>query len=274
LLVLRAAAAGKHRPPELTPEKWPLLVCYLDDSGKDPQNSITTLAGYIARNTAWPNFEVEVEHWFREFGVKMLHAKQLHDTDADFAGWTVLKKQAFVSRVCQARVPHLMMGLSMSALKDRYQLRASESGRTRTVTPYTFCFNVIIDWILRDIRIGGAANAEGVALVLESGHENNAEAEQEFEVIRKMHAIENLLQSISFVSKESCRAIQLADLLAFYSRREGVAMEKARRQGLDAYQSDVMMKIIAENLPHRGFVATDFGPEAQGEVFVWKELRL
>src|ERR1700721_418925 len=30
-----------------------MLVCYLDDSGKDPQNPITTVAGYIARETAW-----------------------------------------------------------------------------------------------------------------------------------------------------------------------------------------------------------------------------
>jgi hypothetical protein len=87
-----------------------MLVCYLDDSGKDPQNSITTLAGYIARDTQWEAFEAEVEHWFKEFGVRVLHAKELHDTDGDFKGWTVLKKQAFVSRVCQARTPHLMIG--------------------------------------------------------------------------------------------------------------------------------------------------------------------
>jgi hypothetical protein len=80
-----------------------MLVCYLDDSGKDPQNSITTLAGYIARDTQWEAFKSEVEHWFKEFGVRVLHAKELHDTDEDFKGWTVLKKQAFVSRVCQAR---------------------------------------------------------------------------------------------------------------------------------------------------------------------------
>jgi hypothetical protein len=30
-----------------------VLICYLDDSGKDPQNPITTLAGYVARDAAW-----------------------------------------------------------------------------------------------------------------------------------------------------------------------------------------------------------------------------
>jgi Protein of unknown function (DUF3800) len=261
-------ALGLHRlvPSSLLTRKWiVVLVCYLDDSGKDPQNPITTVAGSIARDTEWQAFESEVEHWFAEYGVNTLHAKELHDTDGDFENWSVLRKQAFVSRICQARTSHLMMGLSMSALKGTYQVRADESGRKRTVTPYTFCFNVIIDWVLTDFRTCGAANMEGVAFIVECGHENNPEAEKEFSVIRQLHSIEHILHSISFVPKESCRAIQLADLLAFYSRRCGVAMEKARRDGNATYQTETMMTIIAENLPHRFVVATDFGQNAEGQ---------
>ena len=76
-----------------------MLVCYLDDSGKDPQNRITTLAGFVASESSWQLFETEVETWFAEFGVKVLHAKDLHNTDGEFAGWTVLRKQAFVARL-------------------------------------------------------------------------------------------------------------------------------------------------------------------------------
>ncbi len=241
-----------------------MLVCYLDDSGKDPQNPVSTIAGYVAREAAWAAFEFEVESWFSEYGVNILHAKDLQDTDGEFSGWPVLKKQAFVSRICQARSPHLMMGMSMSAVKDTYQVRAAESGRKRTVTAYSFCMNVILDWLLRDIRVGEAANTEGLALVLECGHENNSEAEQLFWQVREMHGLEKIFRSISFVPKDGCRAIQLADLLAFYSRREAVALERARRLGEEASPMDTMMRIIAENLPHRGFVATDFGSEAKG----------
>jgi hypothetical protein len=241
-----------------------VLTCYLDDSGKDPQSPITTLAGYIARDTEWPSFEAHVEPWFTEFKVGVLHAKELHDTDGNFKEWSKLRKQAFVSRICQARNPCLLMGLSMSALKGMYEMRAAESGRKRTVTPYSFCFQVIIDWILRDRRIGALSNTEGVALILECGHENNAEAEEQFHAVRKLHKIEHLLHSISFVPKASCRAIQLADLLAFYSRRDGVSMYEARRKGRETYEIDTMIKIITEVLPHRAFVATDFGPHVEG----------
>jgi hypothetical protein len=241
----------------------------LDDSGKDSQNPITTLAGYIARDTEWKLFEAAVERWFAEFNVGILHAKDLRDTDGDFAGWSLLRKSAFVARICQARAVHVMMGLSMSALKEKYQLRADESGRKRTVTPYTFCFNAIIDWILRDIRIGRAANTEGVALILECGHDNNAEAEQQFYEIRKLHKLEDALHSISFVSKGSCRAIQLADLLAFYSRRDGVALGKAKEGGGDTYPMDIILKVLIEDLPHRSFVATDFGESLDPFAWSW-----
>ena len=62
-----------------------MLVVYLDDSGKDPQNRITNIAGYIATDEQWKAFEVDVERWFTEFGVKILHAKDLHSTDGEFA---------------------------------------------------------------------------------------------------------------------------------------------------------------------------------------------
>src|SRR5262249_28072734 len=157
--------------------------------GKDPQNPITCVAGYVARDDAWQKFETEVKSIFAEAKVSVLHAKELHDTDGDFKEWTRLQKQAFVARIGQVSARHLMMGMSMSALKGSYREHAIErsegSPARRTVTPYTFCFQVIVDWMLRDIRIGRAVNTEGVGLVLESGHENNAEAENEFYWVRE-----------------------------------------------------------------------------------------
>lgn len=181
----------------------------------------------MASKSSWQLFETEVETWFAEFGVKVLHAKDLHNTDGEFAGWTVLRKQAFVARLCQAMSHHLPLGVSMSTLKEVYAARAVESDRKRTVTPYTFCFQVINDWILRDIRVGRAANTEGLAYVIEAGNEHNAEAEEQFYAVRELHSLEGVLTSIRFFAKESCRAIQMADLIAFYSRRHGEAMEKS-----------------------------------------------
>ena len=54
----------------------------------------------------------------------------------------------------------------------------------------------------------------------------HAQAKKEFHWVREHYELENVLHSIDFVKKDSCRAIQLADLIAFYSRRDGVALLK------------------------------------------------
>lgn len=74
--------------------RWVIvLVCYLDDSGKDRQNRITTLAGYVAKDDDWQDFENAVEPIFAHYGVKVLHTKDLHHTDGEFDGWPVLKNR-------------------------------------------------------------------------------------------------------------------------------------------------------------------------------------
>jgi hypothetical protein len=99
---------------------------------------------------------------------------------------------------------------------------------------------------------------------LETGHENNVEAEKVFQDIRKRFSdAAAALRSIIVVPKGSCRAIQMADLYAFYSRRHGKEMflapdhEKQRMRD----EPGIMLKIMTERLPHRAFVGADFGPD-------------
>jgi hypothetical protein len=65
-----------------------------------------------------------------------------------------------------------------------------------------------VDWLLRHIRVGRAVHSEGVALILESGHENNPQAEIELNWVREHFEIQNVLKSISFVPNNHCRAVQ------------------------------------------------------------------
>jgi hypothetical protein len=241
-----------------------VLVCYLDDSGKDAQNPITTLAGYAATEDQWKAFETEVEPIFANYGVNILHTKDLHHTDGEFSDWKVLRKHAFVASICRVLSRHALLGMSVSAGKKIYMQRASESDRKRTITPYSWCFNIIIDWVLTDIRIGRLAHSDGVAFVLETGNHNNAEAEQVFHDVRRLFEdAQRALRSMSFVPKDDCRAIQMADLFSFYSRRHGVQMYSAptEKRAETRRRPGTMLDIITEAAPHRAYVGTDFGPD-------------
>jgi hypothetical protein len=238
-----------------------VFVCYLDDSGKDPQSRITNLAGYIAPKDEWGAFESEVERWFEEFRVKTLHAKQLHDTDGDFRAWTVLRKQAFVARIYQVMSRHVSLGIGVATLKETYAKWREHRYPQRTVSPYTFCFQVILDSLMRNIILGKRIRGDGLEFVLECGHENNSEVEEKFYAVRDQHKDElgTVLRSISFIPKEHCRAIQMADLLSFYSRRYGAAIEAAPLEERADIKPSTIINIITERIAHQTFVATDFG---------------
>jgi hypothetical protein len=129
----------------------------------------------------------------------------------------------------------------MSVRKSSYKSRAAESTRKKTITAYSFCFNVIVDWILRGVSSGRLAHEEGVSFVVESGHQNNAEVEDVFSDVRRLHGLENILRSISFREKGSSRAVQMADLIAFYSRRHNAAIMKSNSGKEPPLRFDNMM---------------------------------
>ena len=129
-----------------------MFVCYLDDSGGDSENPITALAGYVAMEAAWTLFERNVEPVFKEFGVEVLHAVNLHNTKGDFKLWPRDKKEKFVSRVCEAMAPNVLLGISVSVDKEIYQARREESratgdGQTRQpILPIASASSVIGLW--------------------------------------------------------------------------------------------------------------------------------
>jgi hypothetical protein len=174
----------------------------------------------------------------------------------------ILKKQAFVARVYQVLSRYVPLGIGVAAVKETYEQWKPERGNVPTVSSYTFCFQIIVDRLLRNISLGKRIRQNGLAFIVESGHENNVEMEQKFYATREQHKqeLDDVLRSIGFVPKEHSRAIQVADLLAFYSRRYGAAIEAAPIEQRGDIRPAQIINIMTERIPHSTFVATDFGP--------------
>jgi hypothetical protein len=248
-----------------------VLVSYLDDSGKDPHNPITSLAGYAASDSAWKSFEADSEPIFQKYvGNDPLHAMDLYHGEGRFQGWNVIQKQSFVAQLCLKLYAHKpLLGVSFSVQKASYATRAMEALkrklRKRTATPYTFCMEGILNWILTDLEVGRMANEDGLALILEGGNEHNEEAKQALDAIKRLHSLDQVAD-LSFVPKTACRAIQMADLFAYYTRRHN---RMIKTPGVEP-PTDPVLKVMLENLRQRSFVATDFGPEITASRFLGK----
>jgi hypothetical protein len=101
--------------------------------------------------------------------------------------------------------------------------------------------------IITDRQIAPLVDKHGISFLVESGNNNNSEIEQFFQRMSKQPAFGGALRSISFVAKNSCRAIQLADFFAFYSRRH---MRNADRFSGQLYLPLIAyLQIIQERVP-------------------------
>jgi len=257
-----SSALGMHQliPSVLLEGKWLVVFSfYIDDSGTDPQNPLITLAGYVARDEAWRAFEANVEPIFARHRVKILHAMEMHNTDGEFDGWRVLKKEAFVAELYRSLSRYIPLGMHYSAVKKNYKKRVPHNQKTIFPTSYAWCFNVLIDRLLKRVDLGRSVHENGVAFVVESGNVHNGEIEKAFHGIRKSHNLENVLRSISFVEKSHSRAIQMADLLAFYARRYSTKLNDQPKIKQRSVRREQILKIMLEKIPHDGGWADDFG---------------
>ena len=100
------------------------LVCYLDDSG-NKDDSISTLAGYIAPAHNWLEFEVHVRKLFDAIKLPYLHTVDLHMRRKEFKGWTREQTAKFTDLFYKILAQHTYAGFEFSVLKSTFEAKKS-----------------------------------------------------------------------------------------------------------------------------------------------------
>jgi hypothetical protein len=196
-----------------------VFQCYLDDSATSSL-PVITLAGFLAKLEHWENLEPKLDSIMGGAGVPVLHAKQFHDTKPPFKGWSRIRKQSFAEEIF-ATTHGKIYGLSLTIRKkDFVDQRKQNLAAFGRMSPLCVCFSGIAMKIVADPGLEPALKKHGVAFLLESGNPHNSGIERFFHDMAKNRAFEGIFRGISFVAKNRCRAIQLADFFAFYSRRQ------------------------------------------------------
>lgn len=194
-----------------------MFHCYLDDSGTSGL-PIVTLAGFAAPKAIWESLEPNLDAVLNGYGVAVLHTKEFHDTKPPFKNWKRLKKRSFADELF-ATSHGQIYGLSITVSKKDFELAKKQQGGWENMSAIGVCFSAIMTRIVTDPHIGPAVKMHGVSFFVEGGNRNNAEIERFFNQMAQHPTFEGVLRSISFIGKDTCRAIQLADFFAFYSRR-------------------------------------------------------
>jgi hypothetical protein len=195
-----------------------VFQCYLDDSGTSGL-PIVTLGGFVGFMDQWKRVEPLVDAVMSKNGVSVFHAKQFHDTDPPFEGWSKVRKLSFTEEVFAAAhgaIAGVAVGVDKEGLK---QGKRTQPGAFDRMSAIGVAFGTIMTRLVTHPSIALAIKMHGVSFLLETGNNNNAEIEMYFHRMAKMAAFEGTLRSITVIPKAHCRAIQLADFMVFYSRR-------------------------------------------------------
>jgi hypothetical protein len=221
-----------------------VFECYLDDSGTSGL-PVVTMGGFLGFQGHWENLEPILDEILNGYGVEVFHAKQFHDTKPPFKGWKKIKKLSFTEELFLT-THGMLHGLSMTMSRAALQ-ESKKEGAFASMSPIGVCFSSIVTRLVTDPKMSAAVRKNGVSLLIESGNANNGELEVAFHMMSKLKAFEGVFRSISFVTKESCRAIQLADFIAFYSRR--LMRNHARFKGKLALPPCPYLNIMARHGP-------------------------
>jgi hypothetical protein len=232
------------------------IECYFDDSYDDYSVAIMTMAGYIGKKESWRRFEADCIPLFDSFGIEVFHAKDFHSSRGEFSNWETSKKLEFLTSWFDLVKSGVDFGINRSVLKDTFD-EAKKFGLFKTESTYGYCFNQVLDDLLRDERILHEIENCGatISIKIEQGNKNNKGVLECFGQIREKFSFQDRLSGIEFVAKNSCRAVQVADALAFYSRRHAQESEENDRQPLP---QDQYLKIMTERLSHKSRLTTDF----------------
>lgn len=222
-----------------------VLVCYLDDSD-NKHGPAMGLAGYIGRLSTWAKFETDVELVLEKYGVSVIRGLNFHHGKDCFRGWLPEQKSQFIGELYSLVANHSIRGFATTVYKDFYSTMRLKDSRFKNISQLCLAFSsVISDIIYKDLP-SFARPGEKVSFVIELGNSSNANVLRYFEQFKRdlPVGIPNTLGSMSFVDKHSCRAIQLADFLAFHARREADAWAAANHETFE-YQGSAMQQMTA-----------------------------
>lgn len=198
-----------------------MLFAYFDDSNTHADAKTVTMAGYIARLDGWQLFEQQSEDLFKRDTISKFHAKEFNNRSGDFRGFSLQKQLRFATEWLDIAGQTVLCGYSRSILKEDYLQAKRDTKLAQSTSPYGYCFKIILKSMCSNGALWKTMDKEGIHIVIEHGNVWNEGIEVDYkQTIAQHEPLSAAIRSMSFVQKSSCRAIQLADYLAYYAGRD------------------------------------------------------
>lgn len=234
------------------------FVCYLDEARTDAESALVTMAGYIAPYVDWLPFETAAQTEFDARGIKVLHGMDLHGGKKEFKGWDRTKKEEFVTALQGHLKATGALGVAFSVAKAEFVAAKKLHKVMSSESSYGFCFRSIVSLLCKDpvMRMNFDTIPEAdISFILETGNKNSGDVDRIFAALKVNSPFRGRLKAVTFAAKDSTKSLQMADLLAFYSRRH---IAKYDQKGGGYPEVPRMLEILHTGIHIEPIVAHDF----------------
>lgn len=180
------------------------------------------------------------------WNVSILRGKDFRNRHRSFKGWSPDKKRNFVSELYAIAEKHIVRGGSSTVRKNYYQECRKLNKSLTNVAPLRYAFASCLQaFLFKDELSSIHFQDHQVDVVMEKENKNDGNVARYFEWFKNSDSyLQRRLGTLRFCGKRDCRAIQLADFLAFHARRDS---DKWAASGykLRASTSEVMKIMIS-----------------------------
>jgi hypothetical protein len=193
-----------------------------DGSGSPADTIAVVVAGFVAPDDQWVDFERNWNDCLKHFGVSALHMRHFAHSRGEFTGWKQdeAKRRSFLRQligIIKARVWH---SFASAVLMDDYRKVDAKYCLSEFSRPYALagctCLAKLNRWGQKWLK-----PEDGIAIVFEDGDNDKgalvAAVKQHFTI------------TPAFLSKEKSVAFQAADLLAYENL---LANKKVKEKGI------------------------------------------
>lgn len=198
-----------------------MLVGYFDDSGSQPDGQLCVLAGPVAHEDQWVQFEIEwAEALSKPPGVSVFKANHAFRLKHEFADWTPEQVFGLVDDLCGIIKRNTIHSVSITI--DNKYYRSHLEGRVQKFYdhPYLMCFYLL----LYGIKASSAQILTKDQYTLYFDEQGVLE-DKALDYWHEVDPESKVIHSVLYADDCFVAPLQAADLIAWMIRRKAVEVE-------------------------------------------------
>lgn len=228
-----------------------VITGYVDESGIH-DSGLTLVSCWLGNVHQWRAWDKEIGVLFRDFRIKVFHAKEWRDTDGEFHAWSVNKKVRFMDDMSDISNRTLEIGCSAFVNDAEYKEHYNNglgSRKLRHDTRYGVCFRAALTFATQmalDRKSVVWKKPKRTLNVIAECSQYSGDALRIFGEFKQDERVlkdeyRKVIGALSFDTKDNCRPLAVADAAAYHTWRMEQGF-KPLRVKVAALKSDVSYK--------------------------------